>query len=109
MWVANCFPTAGQGATVVRVDAKTMKFEATWLIPGGADFYRGLAHGAGSLWVGLPASDAVTRLDPETGAKRSIPLAREAGALAWSEGYDELWMPTSSPEASRACAPQPRT
>ena len=34
----------------------------------------------------------VTRVDPHTGVQRSIALDSHAGALAWSEGYGDLWM-----------------
>ena len=52
VWVANCFePGSGQTANIVRVDAKTLAFKATWPVPGGHGFYRGLAYGGGSIWV----------------------------------------------------------
>jgi streptogramin lyase len=102
VWVANCLPPgSGGGTNVVRVDAATLKFDATWPVPGDPGFYRGLAYGGGSLW----ASDVfgefndrrthytVTQIDPQTGTYRSIPLARPTdSALAWSEGYGDLWM-----------------
>jgi streptogramin lyase len=97
--VANCFASgADPGANVVRIDATTLGFEATWPVPGGRGFYRGLAYGGGSLWVseisGMvpPESHSVTQVDPLTGALRSIALAEGAGALAWSEGYGDLWI-----------------
>lgn len=97
VWVANCFASgSGPSANVVRVDAKTLKFKATWRVPGGAGFYRGLAYGGGWLWVadvsGAVDFHGVTRVDPRTGVQRSIPLSQHAGALAWSEGYGDLWM-----------------
>jgi DNA-binding SARP family transcriptional activator/DNA-binding beta-propeller fold protein YncE len=97
VWVANCFASA-TGANVVRVDAKTLGFEATWPVPAGDGYYRGMAYGGGALWV-ADASGAgdvrrvnVTQLNPRTGTRRSIRLARHATALAWSEGYGDLWM-----------------
>ena len=97
VWVANCF-ASGPGANVVRVDARTLEFEATWPVPAGDGYYRGMAYGGGALWV-ADASGAgdsrrvnVTQLNPRTGARRSIRLARHASALAWSEGYGDLWM-----------------
>ncbi len=97
VWVANCFVSA-TGANVVRVDARTLEFEATWPVPAGDGYYRGMAYGAGSLWV-ADASGAgdhrrvnVTQLNPRTGARRSIRLARHASALAWSESHGDLWM-----------------
>lgn len=102
VWVANCFPpSSGGGANVTRVDAATLEFDATWRVPGDEGFYRGLAYGGGSLWVSDvfgPSSDrrkryTVTQVDPQTGAQRSIRLARPTDAfLAWSEGYGDLWM-----------------
>lgn len=97
VWVANCF-ASGRGASVVRVDARTLEFEATWPVPAGDGYYRGMAYGGGTLWV-ADASGAgdsrrvnVTQLNPRTGARRSIRLARHATALAWSKGYGDLWM-----------------
>lgn len=98
VWVANCFePGSGQSATVVRVDASTLAFKATWPVPGGHGFYRGLAYGGGSLWVSdgserPPKRNTVTQVDPRTGAEKAIPLDRPTGALAWSEGYGDLWI-----------------
>ena len=110
VWVANCYPRAGPEANVVRIDAMTLEFEATWPVPGGEGFYRGLAYGGGSLWIsevaggdrpperGDPAGalphvqHIVTQLDPATGRQRSIDLADPGTALAWSEGYGDLWV-----------------
>ena len=99
VWVANCFPRgAGPSANVVRIDATTLDFEATWRVPGGEGFYRGLAYGDGSLWVSEifgdrpPERHIVTQLDPATGKQRSIAIADGGSALAWSEGYGDLWV-----------------
>ena len=97
VWVANCFAAgSGVGANVVRVDARTLDFEATWPVPAGLGYVRGLAYGGGSLWVadvtGAVDYHGVTKLDPRTGAQRRIELDRHAGLLAWSEGYGDLWM-----------------
>jgi DNA-binding SARP family transcriptional activator/streptogramin lyase len=100
VWVANCFASrSGLAANVVRVDAATLEFEATWRLPPGEGFFRGLAHGGGSLWVsdvfgplGLPKRHRVTQVNPQTGAQRSIPLAEPAVGLSWSGAYGDLWM-----------------
>ncbi len=99
VWVANCYPRgAGLGANVVRIDAVTLKFEATWPVPaGGEGFYRGLAYGGGSLWVAEVGGadrppDIVTQVDPSTGELDSIDLADPGSGLAWSEGYGDLWV-----------------
>ena len=97
VWVANCFASrAGVGANVVRVDARTLNFEATWPVPAGIGYFRGLVYGGGSLWVadvsGSVDYHGVTRLDPRTGAQRRIEFDRHAGWLSWSEGYGDLWM-----------------
>ncbi len=97
VWVANCFAAgSGVSANVVRVDARTLDFEATWPVPAGRGYVRGLAYGGGSLWVadvtGAVDYHGVTKLDPRTGARRRIELDRHAGLLAWSEGYGDLWM-----------------
>lgn len=97
VWVANCFPSdSGSRANVVRVDATTLEFEATWPLPPGEGFFRGLAYGGGSVWAsGIPAADhppTLTRIDPQTGARRSIRLSELAPSIAWSDGYGDLWM-----------------
>ena len=97
VWVANCF-VSGTGANVVRVDARTLEFEATWPVSAGDGYYRGMTYGGGALWV-ADASGAgdfrrvnVTELNPRTGARRSIRVARHPSALAWSGSYGDLWM-----------------
>jgi streptogramin lyase len=96
VWVANCF-ASGQRSSVIRVDAKTLVFERTWLFPPTDGYYRGLAQGGGSLWVADVSGGAVqgrglTQLDSEFPARRrSIGLAQHPNALAWSE-YGDLWM-----------------
>jgi streptogramin lyase len=100
VWVANCYPRgAGPRANVVRIDATTLEFEATWPVPGGRGFYRGLAYGGGSLWISEvaggnrpPEQHIVTQVDPATGKQRSIHLADPGTPLAWSEGYGDLWV-----------------
>jgi len=95
VWVANCYASR-PGANVVRVGAQTLAFKATWPVPSGAGYFKGIAYGGGSLWVAdtSGASDlrGVTQVDPQTGARRTIKLDRHAGWLAWSEGYGDLWM-----------------
>ena len=39
-----------------------------------------------------PKRNTVTQVDPRTGAEKAIPLDRPTGALAWSEGYGDLWI-----------------
>ncbi|HSC49916.1 MAG TPA: BTAD domain-containing putative transcriptional regulator, partial [Gaiellaceae bacterium] len=95
VWVASCY-ASGQHASVVRVDAKTLEFERTWLFPPTDGYYRGLVYGAGSLWVADVSGGAVqgrglTQLGPGK-RRRSIPLAQHPNALAWTEGYGGLWM-----------------
>lgn len=98
VWVANCYASGGPNANVVRIEATTLEFEATWPVPAGEGFYRGLSYGGGSLWVSeiagevAPERNVLTQLDPGTGAQRSIPLPRAGTPLAWSEGYGELWI-----------------
>src|SRR5207342_3585536 len=92
VWVANCFqPGSGQSANVVRIDATSLAFKATWPVPGVNGYYRGLVYGGGSLWISYdaggnnPKRPAVVEVHPQTGAQHSIRLARPPGALAWSE------------------------
>lgn len=98
VWVANCFePGSGRTANIVRVDARTLAFNATWPVPGGAGFYRGLVYGEGVIWVsnisgGPPRDDTVTRVDPRTGAQQAIRLDRPTSGLAWSQRSGELWV-----------------
>jgi DNA-binding SARP family transcriptional activator/streptogramin lyase len=97
VWVANCFASGGRDANVVRVDATTLDFEATYPVPEGGvpaweDYYRGLAHGGGSLWVGgldLRKHATVMELDPQSGKKRATRLP--STALAWAETSGDLW------------------
>jgi streptogramin lyase len=97
VWVANCF-ASGSGANVVRIDAATLDFEATWPVPSRYGYYRGLAYGGGSLWVSpvvadtAPSGQWLTQVDPRTGAQQPIRPAHPTGALAWSEGYGDLWL-----------------
>lgn len=83
----------------MRIDAATLKFEATWPVPGGEGFFRSLAYGGGSLWITAvfgadrPSEEhVVTQVDPATGEQRSIDLADPGTNLAWSEGYGDLWV-----------------
>lgn len=100
VWIANCYPTSIPGLQddVVRVDARTMDFKRTLPAPGGDGFYRGLAYGDGALWVaqvvggGTQNPNAVTEINPQTGREQTIPLARAATGLAWSDGYGDLWI-----------------
>jgi len=101
VWVANCFAAdSGANATVVRVDARTLKFEPTWQVRYGTGIFRGLAYGGGSLWVadasGVVDYHGVTQVNPRTDTQRRIALERHAGWLAWSGGYGDLWMNDSA-------------
>jgi SARP family transcriptional regulator, regulator of embCAB operon len=93
VWVANCFaPAAGARSNVIRVNAATMEFKETIVVPGGNFFYRGIAYGGGLLWVSDPGTTGVTQIDPQTRQQRAIIFAGFPGALAWSEGYGDLWV-----------------
>ena len=94
VWVTNCFGTSSREANVIRVDATTLAFKATWRVPWSGDFYRGLAYGGGSLWVsgGSEKPNSVVQVDPRTGTQMTIRLERSAGWLSWSEGYGDLWI-----------------
>jgi DNA-binding SARP family transcriptional activator/streptogramin lyase len=102
VWVANCFASGGRDPNVVRVDARTLHFEATYRVPQGdvpaaENYYRGLAYGGGSLWVGgleVPRLDApkyatVIQVDPQSGEQRAT--GSGATALAWAETSGDLW------------------
>jgi DNA-binding SARP family transcriptional activator/streptogramin lyase len=96
IWVANCYASRGRDANVVRVDATTLDFEATYrVLEGdvGAAYYRAFAYGGGSLWVGGPGEhgeDAtVVQLDPHSGKQRATRIT--GAALAWAETSGDLW------------------
>ncbi len=87
---------------MVRVDATTLHFEATYRVPergvpAAENYYRGLAYGGGSLWVGgleVPTLDApkyatVIQVDPQSGKQRAT--GSEATALAWADTSGDLW------------------
>ena len=95
VWVANCL-AHGSTASVVRVDAKTLAFDATWPVPNRIGYYRGLAYGGGWLWLADASGGAldyhgILRIDPNSGASKPIALPIHAGDLAWAEGYGDLW------------------
>jgi DNA-binding SARP family transcriptional activator/streptogramin lyase len=96
VWVANCFVRgSGQGSNVVRVDARTLKFMQTLLIPGGNHYFRGLAYGDGVLWLAdqPPYAHAITEVDPHhRHSRRTIRISYRPGALAWSMAYGDLWI-----------------
>ena len=96
VWVANCF-TSGQKSNVVRVDAKTLVFKRTELFPPTDGYYRGMAYGGGSLWAadvsgGTVQGRQITELDSHPRGRLRIQFDRHANALAWAEGYGDLWM-----------------
>jgi streptogramin lyase len=102
VWVANCFASGGRDPNVVRVDAATLDFEATYQVPEGDvpaaavyTIYRGLAYGGGSLWVGgldVPKYATVIQVDPQSGERRATPRStRSNTALAWADTSGDLW------------------
>jgi len=93
VWVANCFPGgSGQVSNAVRVDATTLQFKQTLLVPSQENFFRGIAYGGGSLWLSDPAAGNVTQVDPRTRAQKTIRPTGYAGSLTWSGGYGDLWI-----------------
>jgi len=97
VWVANCFASRGREANVVRVDATTLDFEATYRVPGGdvgGVYYGAFAYGGGSLWVGGPdlrKHATVIQVDAQSGKQRAIRLPNPGTALAWAETSGDLW------------------
>ena len=100
VWVANCFASgSGRTANVVRIDAASLEFEATWPVPSVDGPIRALVYGGGSLWLSdvfsgeiPPPPYSVTQLDPQTGVPSSIAIEHFGAQLAWSEGYGDLWI-----------------
>ena len=100
VWVANCFASgSGRTANVVRIDAASLEFEATWPVPTVDGPIRALVYGGGSLWLSEvfsgeipPPPYSVTQLDPQTGVPSSIAIEHFGAQLAWSEGYGDLWI-----------------
>jgi class 3 adenylate cyclase/streptogramin lyase len=97
VWVASCIPSVDRvETTIVRVDATTLQFEEFVEAPSIRRFaFRGLARGAGSLWISDPNEDsfapqAVTRIDLETDKRRSIRVGSRPAELAWAKSY--LWV-----------------
>jgi serine/threonine protein kinase len=102
VWVANCFPSGtGQPSNVVRVNARTLKFSQQISVPGGTGFVRSLVWGDGYLWAAdspsgsSPYVPAITRVDPQTGKKRRIPVraaCADGCLLGWSGSHGDLWV-----------------
>jgi sugar lactone lactonase YvrE len=99
VWVANCFaPKLRQSSNVTLVDAMTTKFKKTVLVPGGDNFFRGIAFGGGFLWLGRSPSasarvDTVWQVDPRLDGKLlgAVRIVHPPGALGWSSHYGDLW------------------
>lgn len=98
VWVANCYSrVTGSRDNVVRVDAKTLRFQTPWPVPGGAGYYRSLVYGDGRLWVGNVNGNGrppptITEIDPHGGVKRTIRPQLLSGGIAWADGYGDLWV-----------------
>lgn len=98
VWVADCYaPGSGLHDDVVRVDARTLKFKARFDVPGGSGYYRGLAYGDGSLWVGNingsePTRPTLTEIDPQTRHETTFRPALPTGAMGSANGYGDVWM-----------------
>jgi streptogramin lyase len=98
VWVASCVASVDRvETTIVRVDAETLEFKDFISAPPILRFFfRGLAYGGGSLWIGDPNEDRlgrqkVTRIDLDTRRSRSIRVGSRPADLAWARGY--LWVP----------------
>lgn len=99
VWVANCYPAAtGSRDNVILVGARTLNFKRTFAVPGGDGFYRGLAFGGGSLWVGninggsVANPNSITEIDTQTGTEGTVRPQLPASDLAWANRYGDLWI-----------------
>jgi streptogramin lyase len=98
VWVANCYkPGSLQTASIIRVDARTLAFKATYRLPSSRTYFRGVAYGGGSLWVSDPIHNKLLKIDPRTRARHPFELHGSAGGLGWSGEYGNLWI-NSFPE-----------
>jgi len=101
VWVASCYPPGSlQTSNIRRVDARTLRFKATYRIASSKFFFRGVAYGGGSVWISDPTRNLVLEIDPQTGARHPIQVAG-AGGLAWSGDYGDLWI-NSFPDGTLA-------
>ena len=97
--VANCFPrSSGQPATIERVNAKTLRLRP-WTVPGGHGFFRGVGYGGGWVWTSGVENhgSSVIRINPHTGAQRSIPVPYPPGTFAWDAAHGDLWINNTNP------------
>jgi SARP family transcriptional regulator, regulator of embCAB operon len=99
VWVTSCNADADEsGDTVVRVDAKTLRFRTRVQVSRGFGYYQGLAYGGGSLWVGnlngnAPNDPALIEIDPEAGKiVKTVRPGLQAGAMTFANGYGDVWM-----------------
>ena len=96
VWVANCYSWgSGRNADVVRVDASTLDFKETLPSPAGPAS-TGVLRSAAARSGSHPMENShihAHRNRPTHACDEVDPTsARWAGALAWSEGYGDLWL-----------------
>jgi ABC-type multidrug transport system fused ATPase/permease subunit/streptogramin lyase len=77
----------GQGAAVLRIDARTARLLQIVPVAGGV---HSLALDGGTLWVTNPLGSTVTRIDPATGRAQTIRTGRRPAGMATAG--DDLWV-----------------
>ena len=95
---------------VVRIDAKTLDFKATWPVPGGPGFFRGVAYGGGSLWVSGGGTGTETDHAGRSANRRAAddPPPPVRGRACMVRGVRRpLDQRTSTTEPSRGCTQRP--
>ena len=84
MWIVN------RGySTVSRFDPRAGKLDKRVII--GAPKLGSIAHGAGAIWVVVPAQDTVVRIDDKTGKQVSIGVGRRPTGIA-ARGEAMIWV-----------------
>jgi streptogramin lyase len=92
-------------STVSRFDPRAGKLDKRVII--GAPKLGGIAHGAGAVWVVVPAQDTVVRIDDKSGKQVSIGVGRHPAGIAargrqiWVTSFIDHTLTRIDPKTSR--------